>query len=129
MLSMAMRDTPSYVRALVAFYAFLDIQRSELHKKFLSEQQLREFSPIHQLAQNAGKLPPIFVARVGKDQIPDLEPGLDRFVSLAIAKNVPLEFWNHPEGVHGFDSQTDDDRSREIVKAALDFMKTHLAAQ
>ena len=129
MLSMAMRDTPSYVRALVAFYAFLDIQQSELHKKYLPEQQLREFSPIHQLTQNAGKLPPIFVARAGKDQIPDLEPGLDRFVTAAVAKNVALEFWNHPEGVHGFDSQNNDERSREIVKAALDFMKAHLVAQ
>lgn len=129
MLSMAMRDTPTYVRALVAFYAFLDIEQSALHKQFLSEQQLREFSPIYQLSQNVGKLPAMFVARAGRDQIPDLEPGLDRFVAEAIARDVSLEFWNHPLGVHGFDSQNDDERSREIVKAALEFMKTHMAEQ
>jgi hypothetical protein len=33
---------------------------------------------------------------------------------------------NHPRGVHGFDNQTDDDRSREIIRRALEFMKTHL---
>lgn len=129
MLSMALRDRPSYVRALVAFYAFLDIQQSELHKKYLPEQKLREFSAIQHLTRNTGKLPPIFVARAGHDQIPDLEPGLDRFVAAAIANNVSLEFWNHPEGVHGFDSQNNDERSREIVKAALAFMKTHLGAE
>jgi acetyl esterase/lipase len=129
MLSAPMRDVPSYVRAMVAFYSFLDIQQSALHKQYLSQAQLREFSPIYYLAENARKLPPLFVARAGKDQIPDLEPGLDRFVTEAIARNVSLEFWNHPDGVHGFDNQNDDDRSREIVRAALEFMKTHLAAQ
>jgi len=128
MLSMAMHHTPSYIRCLVAFYAFLDIQESALHKKYLSEQQLKEFSPIFQLSQNE-KMPPMFIARAGKDQIPDLEPGLDRFVAEAVRRNVALEFLNHPRGVHSFDNQNDDDRSREIVKAAIQFMKTHLSAR
>jgi acetyl esterase/lipase len=122
-----MHETPSYIRCLVAFYAFLDIQESALHKKYLSEQQLKEFSPIFQLSQN-GEVPPMFVARAGKDQIPDLEPGLDRFVAEAVRRNIALEFMNHPRGVHSFDNQNDDDRSREIVKAAIQFMKIHLSA-
>jgi len=129
MLSMALRDTPSYIRCLVAFYAFLDIQESAVHKKFLSEAQLKEFSPLVQLSNNPTKIPPIFVARAGKDQIPDLEPGLDRFVAEALRRNVNLEVMNHAQGVHGFDNQNDDARSREIVRAAVEFMKTHLAGQ
>jgi len=67
--------------------------------------------------------------RAGKDQIPDLEPGLDRFVAEALRRNVNLEVMNHAQGVHGFDNQNDDARSREIVRAAVEFMKTHLAGQ
>lgn len=127
MLSMAMRDAPPYIRCLVAFYAFLDIQQSALHRKFLSEQQLKEFSPITYLDHGAAKLAPMFVARAGSDQIPDLEPGLDRFVTEAVHLNIALEFMNHPLGVHGFDNQNDDARSREIILAAIEFIKTHLA--
>ena len=32
---------------------------------------------------------------------------------------------NHPQGVHGFDNQNDDDRSRDYP-AAIELMKTHL---
>ena len=128
MLSMAMRDRPPYIRCLVGFYPFLDIQESALHKKYLTAQQLTEFSPIHYLAQDAATLPPIFVARAGRDQIPDLEPGLDRFIAEAVRHNIALEFMNHPHGVHSFDSLSDDDRSREIVKAAIEFIKAHLSS-
>jgi len=128
-LSVAMRDTPSYIRCLVAFYAFLDIQESALHKKYLSEAQLKEFSPIFQLSQNPTKIPPVFVARAGRDQIPDLEPGLDRFVAEALHRNINLVLMNHAQGIHGFDNQNDDARSREIIKAAVEFMKNHLGVQ
>ncbi|MGA7930400.1 MAG: alpha/beta hydrolase [Candidatus Sulfotelmatobacter sp.] len=127
MLSMAMRDAPPYIRCLVGFYPFLDIQQSALHRKFLSAQQLKEFSPITYLDHGAAKLPPMFVARAGRDQIPDLEPGLDRFVAEAVHRNIALEFLNHPFGVHGFDSQNDDAASREIITAAIEFIETHLA--
>jgi hypothetical protein len=33
---------------------------------------------------------------------------------------------NHPVGVHGFDNQNDDARSREIIEGLLTFLKTHL---
>lgn len=36
---------------------------------------------------------------------------------------------NHPSGPHGFDNQMDDDRSREIVRSAIDFMKLHLGVK
>jgi acetyl esterase/lipase len=127
MLSMAMHDAPPYIRCLVGFYPFLDIQQSALHRRFLSVQQLQEFSPITYLDHGAAKLPPMFIARAGRDQIPDLEPALDRFVAEAVRRNIALEFINHPLGVHGFDNQNDDARSREVVRAAIEFIKTHLA--
>jgi acetyl esterase/lipase len=127
MLSMAIREPKPYVRCLVAFYAFLDLQGSPLHKKYLGEDKIRQFSPAVALSQSAGPLPPIFVARAGKDQIPDLQPGLDHFVAEAIARNVALEFVNQPDGEHGFDNQPGDPRSREIVRQAVEFLRTNLA--
>lgn len=126
LLAPFMRDTPGYIRCLVGFYPFLDVRESAVHKKYMTEQQLHDFSPIVFLSRGPDKLPPIFIARAGRDQIPDLEPALDQFVAEALRQNVALEVMNHPTGVHGFDNQNDDDRSREILKAALEFMKAHL---
>jgi acetyl esterase/lipase len=126
MLSPAMRDRPAYVRCLVAFYAFLDIQQSELHKTHETPEMVRAFSPITYLANDAGKIPPLFIARAGLDDIPAMNNSIDRFIGEAIARNSAVIFANHPQGVHGFDTQTDDDKSREIIRAALAFMKIHL---
>ena len=127
MLAASIREPKPYVRCLVAFYAFLDLRPSALHRKFLSEEQIRQFSPAVALAESAGKVPPIFVARAGRDQIPDLLPGLDRFVAEALSRNVPLVLYNQPNGEHGFDNQEGDPRSREIVREAVEFLRRNLA--
>src|SRR5262249_20630703 len=114
MLSLAARDRLSFVRFLVSFYAFLDIQESDTHKANENPEMLRAFSLINYLA-DSGRVPPIFVARAGLDRIPAMNESIDRFVKEAIARNAAIDFANHPTGVHGFDNQNDDDRSREII--------------
>lgn len=126
MLSPAMREKPEYVRCLVAFYAFLDVQQSEPHKANETPDMVKSFSPITYLANDAGKLPPIFVARAGLDEVPTMNDSIDRFIREAISRNASITIANHPRGVHGFDNQTDDDRSREIIRSAIDFMRLHL---
>lgn len=126
MLSLAMRDKPEYVRCLVAFYAFLDIQQSEPHRTNETPEMVKEFSPITYLANDDGKLAPMFIARAGLDEVPAMNESIDRFIREAISRNAPIIVANHPQGVHSFDNQTDDERSREIVRAALAFMKLHL---
>jgi hypothetical protein len=121
-----MRDRPAYVRCLVAFYAFLDIQQSELHQKYETPEALKSYSPIKYLANDPGKIAPMFIARAGLDDIPTLNDSIDRFVHEAISRNATITVANHPHGVHGFDIQTDDDRSREIIRSVLAFMKTNL---
>jgi acetyl esterase/lipase len=128
LLAAPIREPKPYIRCLVAFYAFLDLRPSALHRKFLSEAQIRQFSPVVALSES-GNPPPIFVARAGKDQIPDLLPGLDRFVAEALARNAPLVFYNQPGGEHGFDNQEGDPRSRDIVREAVAFLKSNLAAR
>lgn len=129
MLSLAMRDKPDYVKCLVAFYAFLDIQQSQPHRANETPEMVKSFSPITYLANEASRIAPMFIARAGLDEIPAMNDSIDRFVREAISRNASIIVVNHPQGVHGFDNQTDDDRSREIIRSALEFMKTHLRVE
>jgi acetyl esterase/lipase len=128
-LSIAMRDKPAYVRCMVAFYAFLDIQQSESHRTHETPEAVKSFSPITYLTSDAGKIAPMFIARAGLDAVPTMNDSIDRFIREAISKNATITIANHPQGVHGFDTQTDDERSREIIRSALAFMKTHLGVK
>jgi hypothetical protein len=55
-----------------------------------------------------------------------LNEALDRFAATALAENLPVTVENHPSGQHGFDSQNDDVRSREIIRGMIEFMRGHL---
>jgi acetyl esterase/lipase len=114
------------VRCLVAFYAFLDIQQSETHRAHESADTVKAFSPIAYLTNGGDRIAPMFIARAGLDEIPAMNDSIDRFVREAISGNAPITFANHPQGVHGFDNQNDDERSREIIRSAIDFMKARL---
>jgi AraC family transcriptional regulator len=65
---------------------------------------------------------PLFVARAGCDT-PEMNQGIDRFVSRALARNLPITVANHPEGLHGFDVMQDSETSREIIRRILDFLR------
>jgi len=127
LLSLAMRGETPFVRCLVGFYAFMDIQQSD-YRKTETVETLKAFSPITYLQNDANKIPPMFIARAGHDEVPTMDDSIDRFVKEALARNIPLTFANHPQGVHGFDNQNDDERSREIIRNAIAFMQIHLSA-
>jgi acetyl esterase/lipase len=127
LLSLAMRGDTPFVRCLVGFYAFMDVQQSD-YRKTESTETLKAFSPITYLQKDASKIPPIFIARAGRDEVPTMDDSIDRFVTEALARNIAFNLANHPQGVHGFDNQNDDERSREIIRGALAFMQIHLNA-
>ena len=129
LLSTAMRDKPPFVRCLVALYAYLDIQRSPSHIDNESVEALKAFSPISYLHGDASAMAPLFVAKAGQDEVPMMNDSIDRFLTAAIAANAPLTYMNHPFGEHGFDNQSNDDRSREIIRSTLAFLQTHLCAE
>ena len=130
LLSSAMRDKPEYIRCMAGFYAFINIrQTGNLFTANESPETLKKFSPITYLANNSDKIAPLFIARAGRDQVPTMDDSIDRFIREAVAKNVVLTFANYPQGVHGFNNQNDDDRSREIIQSALAFMKSQLASR
>ena len=68
----------------------------------------------------------MFLARAGHDEVPTMLDSIDRFVGKALSANVALTLMKYPQGVHGFDNQNDDERSREIIRAAIEFIRTHL---
>jgi hypothetical protein len=69
---------------------------------------------------------PLFIARAGLDQMPGLNAALDRFVSHALASNLPITIVNHSTGPHAFDIFDDSAASREIVRQALAFFRFHV---
>jgi len=126
MLTLGLDKKRPYVRCLIAFYAFLDIQQSNLHRDNEPAERVRAYSMIEHLGEPRTKAIPMFIARAGRDEIPTMNDSIDRFIARAIRENANVVVWNHPDGVHGFDNQNDDARSREIIAAALAFMKAHL---
>jgi acetyl esterase/lipase len=127
MLSLGMRGDTPFVRCLIGFYAFMDIKQSDYRNTEAAE-TLKRFSPITYVQKDATKIPPMFIARAGRDEVPTMDDSIDRFVNEALDKNVALTLMNHPQGVHGFDNQNDDERSREIIRSAIAFMQVHLNA-
>jgi dienelactone hydrolase len=125
LLTLAMRGDMPFVRCLVGFYAFMDIQQSD-YRKTEKPETVKSFSPITCLQTDANKIPPMFIARAGHDEVPTMLDSIDRFVSEALSKNIALTLVNHAQGVHGFDNQNDDERSKEIIRAAIEFIGLHL---
>jgi acetyl esterase/lipase len=124
-----LRDRPAYVRCLVAFYAMLDLQQYSVVVDEAARELGKRFSAINYLRGAPASSRPMFIARAGRDEIPLLNDGLDRFVATALAEKLPVIVENHPSGGHGFDTQNDDERSREIIRGAIEFMRDHLRAE
>jgi hypothetical protein len=79
MLGSAMRDKLEYIRCMARFYAFMDIRRKgNLFTANESPETLKKFSPITYLANNSGKIAPLFIARAGRDQVPTMNDSIDR---------------------------------------------------
>ncbi len=124
-LSRPLAQRPTWLRALVSYYATLDNRVPPPGvPNVLSDEVRRALSPAAQLAPGA-PLPFMLIARAGKDS-PPLNATVDTFLREALAAGVPLELLNHPTGQHGFDILDDDARSKEIIARTFGFLKTHL---
>jgi acetyl esterase/lipase len=124
-LSQPLRERPPHVRCVVAYYSELDLrgQRASAPPS-VSDETLREFSPAYHLTRGDRGFPPIFIARAGLDDAA-LNAGIDRFVQAALSKNLTVEVVNHATGHHGFDIEDDNERSREIIRRTIEFIRAH----
>jgi dienelactone hydrolase len=113
------------LRCAVAFYGPLDLSKLEPQGESPSSaSSLEEFSPIHHLLSGR-ELPPLFVARAGRDHAA-LNESIDSVVREALARNLQLDVLNHPDGPHAFDVRDPSSRSRDIIRGALQFLQAHL---
>ena len=126
LLSWALRERPSYVGCLVAFYALLDLRHvTPPNADPAVLERAKALSPAAQLeGWLAGS--PMFIARAGRDSA-TINQSIDLFIREALTVNMQLDVANHPEGEHAFDARNDDDRSREIITRAIAFVQARLS--
>ena len=131
--SVVMRERVPYVRCLVLFYPYLDIEHLRVASRFRAalpaahvDSLVPRHSPAHLLTVAPADLPPIFVAMAGQDQIPNLNDSIDRFMRAAIANRVEVDFALHRRGDHGFDQRNHDARTREILERVIAFVQLHV---
>jgi acetyl esterase/lipase len=123
-LRAAIRHSAS-VRCAVVYYAFLEpLHYRAIIAPEISDETLREYSPITALGQPDATIPPLLIARAGTDH-PELNETINRFAAEALRHNVSLDLLNYAEGRHGFDILDDTGRSRYIIQQTLAFMRLH----
>jgi len=121
-----LRERPSWLRAVIGYYAALDLQQpaSDAEPTLTPEVRVAH-SPAASLA-DAHSAPPILIARAGLDNA-GLNATIDRFVQAALSGGATLDLLNHSDGRHGFDILDDDERSKQIIRHTLQFLADNLA--
>jgi acetyl esterase/lipase len=126
-LAAPLRERPPQLRAVLAYYAVMDLQEKPAGvDSGIGDEVRKAFSPLDALGADATSAPPMLVARAGLDN-PWLNAGLDRFVQAACSRGANLDLLNHADGRHGFDILDDDARSRQIIRHTLEFLREHLS--
>jgi dienelactone hydrolase len=68
---------------------------------------------------------PVMLVRTGIDQAA-LLASIDAWIGAAVAVNADVQVVNLPRHRHGFDARDDDDESRRVIRATVDFFVRHL---
>ena len=131
--SVVMRERMPYVRCLVLFYPFLDLEHMRSRSPFRPAHSAAHVdslaprsSPTYLLGVAPDSLPPIFLAMAGQDQIPRLNESIERFMRAAVEHRVQMDFALHRHGVHGFDQRNRDPRTAEILESVMSFVRRHV---
>lgn len=118
---------PDWLRCAAGFYTIWDLEPYRGRIQSLTDEAIRRWSPVTALESPAPDLPPLLIARAGRDSAQILE-GTETFLRRARERGVDVALLDHLDGQHGFDIQDDNERSREIIAAALEFFESHLRA-
>lgn len=128
----ALKDRPAYIRSIVSYYAFMDLQhlRSFIGKPIPADvtgETLRAYSPLWLLETDSRPVAPLLVFRAGRDEIAQLNESIDRFVAGALHRNEAFELIAQPDAQHGFDLYDDTEWARRVIRHTLAFIKEHMA--
>jgi len=85
-----------------------------------------ELSVASQVESSAGGLPPMLIAAAGLEDVPGFKDGLNRFANASLSRSLPLDLMIHARGRHGFDVLDDDERTRDIFRRTIEFVRKHL---
>jgi hypothetical protein len=66
------------------------------------------------------------ITKAGQDAFPGINDSIDAYMSLAKARNLPVELIEYEAGVHSFDVLDDSAESIAVVKRMVDFLKSKL---
>jgi len=123
-LSIGLRGDAPYIRCLVSFYAILDLSESA-SRLGEAPQAMDPFSAVAWLNKPIEYLPPVLIGRAGLDSA-DINRSVEVFISKMLALNGDINLLNHPLGRHGFDAYDDNEQSRDVIAAAVAFLKSRL---
>jgi acetyl esterase/lipase len=124
-LAPLLQRRPDWLRCAAGFYTFWDLAPFRESLRPPIEERIRKWSCVTALDAETPDLPPLLLARAGRDSAAAVE-GADTFTRRARELGVDLTVLDHPTGQHGFDTRDDDERSREIIRETLDFFVRHL---
>jgi acetyl esterase/lipase len=123
-----LRERPPYIKCVVLYYPFLDLEHLRTQTQFRPAysaahvDSLLDYSPTNVIQRDPGTVPPIFLAMAGRDAIPRLNDSVERFLAAAVRARLTIDFYLHPMGEHGFDRRNRDSRTRAIIEATLAFV-------
>lgn len=125
-LTVTMDERREYLKCAALYYGIMTTPDQKFHEIVTKFSKRVKFSVdgIDKIKYFHKDLP-LMIVRAGKDT-KDINQTIDHFISQAITNNVPLTLVNYTEGHHAFDVMDDNERSREIIKQTLMFMKLNL---
>jgi acetyl esterase/lipase len=124
-LAPLLQRRPEWLRCAAGFYTIWDLAPLRMSLPWATDESVRRWSCVTALDAASPDLPPLLLARAGRDHVALLE-GTDTFVRKARERGVNLKVLDHPSGQHGFDTADDDERSRDIIRETLEFFVRHL---
>jgi 3-oxoadipate enol-lactonase len=122
LISQFLRDRPSYLRGVVAYYSLMELESPPgiPVTQELSD-ALDRLSPTRAISKGQS-FPPVLIARAGLDDA-GINRSIDHFVERALEHRMPLDLISHESGHHAFDVDDDNDRTREIVLQTIQFIR------
>ena len=127
-LSVLMRGAGNGLKCAVLCYAIM----LDLEESTSVADAARQWGFVNPCAgKSVADLPqdlPLFIVRAGRDQTPNLNETIDRFLAASVNCNLPIRFANLSEAPHSFDVMDDTETTREIIREISAFMQSHLLA-